>query len=359
MGIPPSRPEDLCIVSAGARTPVGLDAPSTSAAVSAGIAPFGEHPYMIDRFGEPMIVARDAELADDLDGAERLVSLLVPAVRQAVGGLEGKVGPDEKIPVLLALPPVRPGQEPDLSGKVLRGLLREFKGAIKESSAVPFAQGHSAGLLALEEACRRMGRGEAEICVIAGVDSYHDPETLEWLDDREQLKSEHHTWGFIPGEASAAIVLTSRRRAQKIGLPVLGTVIGAAATREQNLIHTEAVCLGRGLTDAILKCVAPLSPLGEKVDQSWCDLNGQPYRSDEFGYATTRVARHFVDAAEFTAPADCWGDVGAATAPLLILASLLSGLKAAKGPRQLVWTSSDAGERAAALLRLEPSKDGG
>lgn len=351
-------PEDLCIVSAGARTPVGLDAASTVAAVMGGIAPFNEHPFMIDRYGEPMIVARDGELPEDLDGPERLSRLLVPALQEALAPLEGHARKEEKIPLLLALPPGRPGQEADHSRKTLETVVRDFKGPLDCPPTSAFSVGHSAGLLALEEACRRMARGETPLCVVAGVDSYHDPATLEWLDKEEQLKSEQHNWGFIPGEAAGAFVLTTRRRAQNNRWSILGTLVGVGSAKEQSLIHTDAVCLGRGLTEAIRKGLAPLASSPEKVDQTWCDLNGQPYRSDEFGYMVTRVSSRFVDAAEFTAPADCWGDVGAATAPLLILQALLSGRKAAKGPRQLVWTSSDGGDRAAALLRLEPAKEG-
>jgi len=358
MTAPVGKPEDLCVVSAGARTPVGLDMPSTAAAVAAGIAPFAEHPFMIDRYGEPMIVARDSELPEDLMGPQRLVELLLPALKEALDGLERSLRPEDRIPLLLALPPVRPGQAPDLSKKVIDGLTREFKSPRPFPSSAVFSTGHAGGLQAVEEACRRMSRGEADLCIVAGVDSYHDPETLEWLDEQEQLKSEQHTWGFTPGEAAGAFVLATRKWAGKAGCPILGSVVGVGCTRETNLIHSDAVCLGRGLSEAILKGVGPILASGEKVDQTWCDLNGQPYRSEEFGYAATRVSGRFADASEFTAPADCWGDVGAATAPLLILQALLSGRKAAKGPRQLIWGSSDGGERGSVLLRLEPGTEG-
>ena len=58
------------------------------------------------------------------------------------------------------------------------------------------------------------------------------------------------------------------------------------------------------------------------------------------------------DAAAFEAPADCWGDVGAASGPLYI--SLVVEAEArgySRGPLSLVWASSVAGQRAAATLR--------
>jgi len=189
---------------------------------------------------------------------------------------------------------------------------------------------------------------------VAGVDSYLADDTLEELDATEQLKSARHPWGFIPGEAAGAFVAATRRSAEKLGLDIRGTVAGTGVGREECVIHSDRTCLGRGLTDALQKALRPLEGSGEKVHQTYCDFNGQPYRSHEFGYTVTRVARAFVDSSDFTAPADCWGDVGAATGPLLLMLAAVAGRKGyARGPRVLAWTSSDGGERAAALLRID------
>ena len=80
-------------------------------------------------------------------------------------------------------------------------------------------------------------------------------------------------------------------------------------------------------------------------------LRGEPYRADEYGFAVTRTREHFVSPADFTAPADCWGDVGAASVPLslgLALAAFAKGYS--RGDTGLVWASSDTGERGAALV---------
>jgi 3-oxoacyl-[acyl-carrier-protein] synthase-1 len=351
------RADDLCVVCPGARTPLGLDAASTAAAVEAGIAPFAEHPFMLDHTGLPLIVARDAELTNDLEGPARLAGLLLPAVGEAAGGL-GK-HPQEKLPVLLALPPSRPAQDPDLSKKVAAQLSQEFKGPVRFTDVVPFPFGHAGGILALEEACRRVGRNEARVAVVAGVDSYLDSDTLDWLSRTDQMKGERQPWGFIPGEAAGAFLVTTRQTAKSCGWTVKATLGGTGVAREENRIHTDSVCLGRGLSDAIRKAVEPLAASGEKVEYSWCDLNGQTYRADEFGYSIPRLTRHFEDITAFTAPADCWGDVGAATGPLLLLLALAAAQKGtAKGTRHVLWTSSDGGERSAAVLRLEPPSEG-
>ncbi len=65
---------DLDVVALAARTPVGLTAESSAAAVRAGIARLREYAF-VDPSGEPIIVASDPVLADDVQVRERLGAL--------------------------------------------------------------------------------------------------------------------------------------------------------------------------------------------------------------------------------------------------------------------------------------------
>jgi 3-oxoacyl-[acyl-carrier-protein] synthase-1 len=85
-----------------------------------------------------------------------------------------------------------------------------------------------------------------------------------------------------------------------------------------------------------------------------CDQNGEPYRADEFGFALVRLSERFSGGSDFLAPADCWGDVGAASGPLFVaLAAAAAERGYARGPYYLAWASSESGERVAALLGLD------
>ena len=348
-----TRPDDACLVAFGARTPVGLTALPAAAAVRAGIASFADHPYMVDQFGKPMIVAKDPGIGEEFTWPERLWMLLHSAVTEAAASLEGKL-PPTTIPWILSLPPARSVADGAMAKQIADRLVREAPAGLKPSSVGTFQVGHGGGIMALEDAVRRLKSGACEMCLVAGVDSHLDDEMLVALDEAEQLKSEKHPWGFIPGEGAGALVVATRRSAEKMGLEILGTVVGIGRAREENLIHTDTVCVGRGLTEAMLLAMQPLERTGEKVDQTYCDFNGQPYRADEFGYTSTRVTRRFVNSSDFEAPADCWGDVRAATAPLLVILAAVAGRKGyALGPRVLVWTSSDGGDRAAAVVNVK------
>ena len=64
------EPESVYVVGVGAQTPVGRKALIAGAAVRCGISAYREHPFMIDRLGEPMVVA----MADWLDAATEFSS---------------------------------------------------------------------------------------------------------------------------------------------------------------------------------------------------------------------------------------------------------------------------------------------
>ena len=209
--------------------------------------------------------------------------------------------------------------------------------------------------MALDAAFRQIQSGETELCLVGGVDSYLDAEMLEWLDRTEQLHSEANTWGFAPGEAAGFCLLASERAARRYSLTPLLQINAAATAIETNLIRTETVCTGRGLTEAFRGALAglpePAAGIEDKVHQTICDMNGERYRADELAFTICRTSERFVDASKFLAPADCWGDVGAASGPLFVgLAAAAAQQGYAPGPHTLVWTSSDRGERAAALV---------
>lgn len=349
------------IVGLGASTPIGRDVWSSAAAVRAGICGFSEHPFMVDTAGEPMRVARARWLEGEANhgagigvtGTQRLAALLLPALAEALAVLEPlQRQPSVRIAIALALPPPRPGQNADTSGDLSASIQHRFPGLFEPIGR--FAVGHAAGHLALESALTALGERAVDAALVAGVDSYLVPETLEWLEANEQLNGagrRSNAWGFIPGEAAGALLLTRPGDAVRLGLDPLAEVRGLGIARETKLIKTDAVCIGEGLTAAFRKALAQLAP-GQLVDEVLCDMNGETYRADELGFAALRTAERFRAAGEFAAPADCWGDIGAAGLPLHTALAVVARRKAyGRGPLALVWASSESGERGALLLR--------
>ena len=345
------RDERACIVAMGASTSVGRDPWSSAAAVRAGISGLRQHPFMIDSAGEPMRVATAPWLDISLTGVDRFEALLFPAIDQALRSLDSVAGKRLRVALALGLPGSRPGLPRDLERRLLQRI-REQPDARFDGIAT-FAAGHAAGLLAMDAAVAGLAGSDFDAWIIAGVDSYIDPTTLEWLEACDQLHGAgplNNAWGFIPGEAGAAVAVMRAAAARDHGLIPLASVIGTSRAQEDKRIKTETVCIGEGLTDAFRIALASL-PARASVTDMYCDLNGEPYRADEYGFAALRTSAAFDSASEFVAPADCWGDVAAAGGVLNLMLATAAGVKLyANGNTAFVWASSESGERAAVLL---------
>ena len=346
----------ISIVGLGARTPVGLDSAATAAAVRAAISGIGEHPYFIDKAGEPMKVARDAKIDPATPLAKRLATIAQCALRECLAPLASTEEWGASIPIFLGLPENRPGVPADLGETLAQALVGTEPSRIPLGPVFAFPEGHAAGLLAMGEAAQRIQGGKAELCLVGGADSWIDAERLEWLDAEGQLMSAENRSGFPPGEGAGFCLLASAAAVQRLRLPALAELVSLGSAREPNPMKTETVCIGEGLTGAIREAIAALALPAERIDATLCDLNGERYRNEEFVFAMLRTQLAFADAHNFKHPADSWGDVGAASGPLLAMLAAIAGLKGyAEGRRYLVWCSSENGARAAAVLRLPSS----
>jgi 3-oxoacyl-[acyl-carrier-protein] synthase I len=337
-----------CIAGIGARTPLGLNAPASSAAVRAAIGAIREHPYFVDKVGEPMSVAMDAALSPDLDGVERFAALAIPAMEEALAPLGTPSNIRGRIPALIGLPEARPGRPAHLEDELARRLEKELAVRV---TMIP--KGHASGLMALEEACNAIQEGRAEFCLAGGVDSYLEPETLEWLDQEKQLLSSQNRSGFPPGEGAGFCLLAAAAPARRLGLDIQAWIIAAATSTEKNRIKTDDICIGEGLSEAISRVSSSLKLPEEKINATYCDLNGERYRSEEFMFTALRTQLAFVNTLDNLTPTDCWGDAGAASGPLFAALAIASGLRGyASGPRSLLWAGSEGGQRSAVLLYL-------
>ena len=343
--------ERIFITALGATTAVGRTAWASAAAVRAGVSGFTEHSSLTDDAGQALRVAMAPWLDEQLYGIARFEALLFPAIDEALNALPTSTPSTSRWAIALAQPSPRPGLPEDFSRQMLAHLSQRYGPVFGATAAFP--AGHAAGLVALQAACVKLRTGALDGCVVAGAESWLEPQTLKWLESCDQLHGAgplNNAWGFIPGEAGAALLLMRESVAHTHSLPLLAEVLGVGTAHEPKRNHTESVCIGEGLTQAFRAALAAL-PAGQRVSNIYCDMNGEPYRADEFGFTALRTKEHFDSVSDFNAPADCWGDVSAAGGLLhLILACAAAHKGYAKGPLTLAWASAEMGERAAALV---------
>lgn len=344
------------ILALGASTAIGRNAEACAAAVRAGICGFSLHPFMVDTTGEPMRIARAPWIDVRAQGIERYWELLHPALDESIRSLavafDRGAANISRLALALALPASRPGK-PDGLFDALRQRIEARHGGTFER-ITPFEAGHAAGHLALDAAIHDLGRNTLDASVIAGVDSYLSADALEWIEACDQLHGGgplNNAWGFVPGEGAGAMVVARGSPELLPRANVLGEVMSVGVGVESKLIKSEDVCIGEGLSHALRSAYRALAP-GEMIDNVFCDMNGEPYRADEYAFCALRVKERMRAATDFVAPADCWGDVGAAGMPLHVQLAAISCRKGyAKGPLSAVWASSETGERGAAVIR--------
>ena len=307
---------------------------------------------MINQEGDPYVLAMIPSIEPAIIGVKRYIELVTPSIIEASTPLQHLSPEKREINVILGLPEQRPGIQDNLAERVASSIKSINTEHYKIKDVRTAFKGHAARLKALESASRLLAEGKCEFCLVGGVDSYIDPDTLDWIEDNEQLNIPSNVWGFIPGAAAAFCLLFSTTIANRYQLPIKAQLLSTATAREENRIKTETVCIGEGSTSAVSGALQAL-PEGVKINQTYCDQNGEAYRADEFGFMLARLSENFIDSSEYVEIADCWGDVGAASGPLFI--SLLCAAvekEYSNGNVSLLWSSSEGGERSAAIMAI-------
>lgn len=345
----------LHIVAVGARTPVGLTAESTAAAVRARISRITEHPILVDVRGEPVRMAQDGLLDPGLFGLPRIVALARSALDEVLGKL-GSRAQGLRIALLLGLPELRPGWSEREVAAVQQELTLPLGLIGGKPHVIP--GGHAAALEALRRGTELIGEGRADLCLVGGVESYLEPDTLLWLDTNRQLLRSGMRSAFHPGEGAGFLALAGERVRRQLGLKSLGIPLATQVSRESKLIKTDEQNTGEGLTRALQAALTELSRRGERVDDVYCDLNGERYRTEEWGFALLRTQQAFRDASAARTAVSEWGDMGAASGALLMILALRAWARGyAQGPTALVWASSEGGLRGAVVLRRTERED--
>ena len=264
----------LKVIGAGARTSLGFDLASSAAAARAGLTAFADHPFMIDSSGLPMAVARDAELALDLERVERLARLAAAAAQDAFEQLQPHAA---RLPLMILLALPRAG---DAAGPVEPAVIAQaIQDALGDRASVVTIRashaGHVAGIAAAQAAAQAAAEGFDGHCLLLGVDTWLDAATLEWLDETELLAVRARPFGLVPGEAAAALLLAPRsampsertRATIECGERVHGRThrkVGSAVT-SGNHSRRQAFATAAGLDDEFAR-------VGRVVQQQACAL---------------------------------------------------------------------------------------
>jgi 3-oxoacyl-[acyl-carrier-protein] synthase-1 len=339
------------IVALGARTPVGMNPESAAAAINCEIGLVQEHPYYIDQRGEPLMAAYDTKLDQHLPGPARMLALADFGLRQLAARLPEHAKLDA--PLLLSTPEPRPGFGEHDERQLARTLARDY-GPLRVQAVHTIPSGHAGGLEGLHDAAALVASGTHHAFVVGGADSWLDPHALAWLSSFLRLPCAGARSAFYPGEGACFALVLSEAARRALGMPSLATIRSGGVATEPHSLLSGLDNLGHGLTSALRSALAGLAS-DELVDHIFCDLNGETYRTQEWGLALLRTQAQLRNPTRHVTPAIRWGDLGAATGTALAMLPILAWQRAVQrgytpGPLALLFVGSDAGRRAAILL---------
>ncbi len=333
----------LAITGTGLVTGVGLDAPTSCAAIRCAIDNFQETRFM-DQGGE-WIIGCEVPLEQPWRGKAKLIKMAAAAIRECLAG-NLLIDPAET-PLLLCL------SERDRKGRVIEDdnqffhdLLEELQLEFHEKSLV-IAGGHVGVALALRQARLLIQEVKLKHVLIAAADSLLVAETLAHYEEHERLLTSLNSNGFIPGEAGAALVVEPLYAKQEPQLICAGLGFGV----EKAHIYSEEPLRADGLTVAIKDALSDANCDMGDLDFRITDLSGEQYHFKEASLALLRLMRKRKEEFDIWHPADCVGEVGAALAAVMLIVIKFACEKGySEGNRILTHLGNDDGKRSAIVL---------
>lgn len=202
---------------------------------------------------------------------------------------------------------------------------------------------------ALHTALRLFDTTPVRVCLIGVADSQLDIRTMRWHEDHYRLKCSYLTDGLMPAEAACFLIVESQEAAEARGARSIARILSVSGRREIASLLSDQPNGASALTEAVREALEDAAIEAKAVGMIWSDLNGESYRAREWAY--TEIRTGFQTHTELMHPADCHGDLGAATdANLFGLAALCHGTGWSEGKPLLVFAGSEGGLRAASVL---------
>jgi 3-oxoacyl-[acyl-carrier-protein] synthase-1 len=334
----------LAILGAGAVCSVGLDAPAACAAIRAGVAGFAELD-VVDRGGQWLRGGR-APVDGAVSGTARRIRLLAMAVREAVEGPVKELG---SVAVVLCA-----GDDLSAADRVafISTCDAELERHVPHRSSThdtTVGGGRAAIVAALVRARQLLAQRRCDHVLIGAVDSLLSKRLLASLERDDRLVTSRNSDGFLPGEASAAI-LVGRLDASRDRDAV--ACLGLGTANDTSTIANDVPLRANGLALAIRTALAEAGCTPSDLDLRIADLSGEQYYFKEAALALSRVLRQRKAQLHLWNPADCIGEVGTAIGPMvLVLAKAALEKRFAAGPGILCHFSGDQGLRGAIVLR--------
>ncbi len=333
----------LALSNFGLVTSVGLDAPSTCAAIRCAIDNVQETRFM-DAGGE-WIMGSEVPLEQPWRGKTKLIKMAARAIKESLA--QDEAVQSEQTPLLLCLAePERPGRVIDDDNQFFSDLCTALECEFHPKSCV-IAQGHVGFATALLQARRLIEELNVPQVLIAGVDCFLVGPTLAAFEEKERLLTSQNSNGFIPGEGAAALLVRRVKSSSEPQLVCTGLGFGV----EKATVDSEEPLRADGLVQAIKAALDEAACDMGELDFRITDLSGEQYHFKEASLALGRILRKRKEEFDIWHPADCVGEIGAAIGGVMSAVIHAASRKGySKGKRVLFHFGNDDGKRVAMVF---------
>ncbi|RWB94726.1 3-oxoacyl-ACP synthase [Mesorhizobium sp.] len=331
------------IVSIGMVTAVGLDAPSSCAAMRAKLDGFQETRFHGPRGG--WLIGAPVPLPRIWIGEKRIAHLAAGAITEAFSKAPEARG--QTALILCIGEEGRPGHPVRNPASLLQRIADIVEVEAYSRSRV-IAHGRPSGHVALDQARRLIASGETPYIMIVGVDSYLTSGTIRHYIGENRILAPQNPNGFIPGEAAAAVLLSGRSSG---GLRLTG--LGLA--RELAAIYNkeDLPLRGDGMTTAYRIALDQTGMEMNKLGYRISDLVGEQYWFKQTALASLRLIRGRDAFQDLWSPTEFVGNVGAAVVPMMIGMAWTAARKGYdRGNPVLIEASNDSGACGAAIFAV-------
>lgn len=277
----------LNVVSAGMVTSVGMDAPSSAAAIRAGLDNFQLSEFR-DTTNEPIVVApvkiTSIETATEYrqGGYEHFSRMCTLAIEECAI----KAGLSLPLPTDIAIFILGDDTRPKPITTIIHTLLHDDSlfHQSEQRHIQAFTHGESSCIYALAAANSYLTNNSYAILLAA--DSWLNTPDIESNLHWNRINTSESAGGFIPGEAAAACLLTRTiPHAHQL------SVLGLACAEEQASLLSDQPVYGVGLAAAMKAAIQQAGISPEKIDLRVSDLSGEQYFFEEAAYAWARTLR--------------------------------------------------------------------
>jgi len=337
----------MYVTATGMVCSVGLNAAAACAAMRAGIANFTELPYH-DNQGEPIIGAMVPGLSSDLKQDECLIEMLLMAITDCLKDKQSE--PMDKIPLLIGLAEQgRTGGSAGFATSIIGQVQKKMGIRFHPTLSRVITKGHTSGFEALWLVREIWKTGGISSCLVCGVDSYINADSLLWLEQHWRLKTLNNSDGVIPGEAAAAVLLQPEPAFNKA---VKVKIVGLGFGYERAGVFSEDPLLGIGLKDAAQVALTEAGTEIHEIAFRLSDVTGESYGFKEQSLMLSKLLKIRRECQPLWHYAASIGDIGAAAGICeLVITKQAVTKQYAPGSRALCCTSSVFGERAVAVIQ--------